>query len=192
MFGLKLKKSAAVLAAALCFCLSGCSGGGSTASADEEAPSVPVLRSTGKPMASLSAENINSGELSFKPGPKQHLTVVTVWSPEWYDKSSEQIRFLESLRSKYSAPGLRIICLAYDTPPAKVKKLIKEQKIPFEIGVGSPELYNKLKVQAVPCYWFLDSDGNTLEACEGLMTFEDMDAKIGGFIRDYGGEPKAE
>ena len=171
------------------FLLTSCGGGGKTSHTNTENKdadhTIPQIRSTGKPLASLSAKVLGTDkELSFRPDSKQHLTIVTLWSPAWFDKSVAQIEALKQLRQKYQAPQLRIICLVYDTQQDKAKKIIKEQAINFEMGLGDSVLYNKLQVKAIPTYWFLDSDGNTLEVVEGLMDYDTLVKRIGLFIRE--------
>ncbi|MBQ7502566.1 redoxin domain-containing protein [bacterium] len=149
------------------------------------ASGIPVLRSTGKPMANVKLSVFDSEDtISLKPKKGQNLTVVALWSPAWFDGSHDEIEALKALQDKYGADSLRVVCLIYDTPKDKISQLIKEQNIPFEIAQGTPEAYEKLEVHSIPSYWFLDSDGNTLAIYEGLMNLEDFDNNIAGLIRD--------
>lgn len=187
--GYKSTLLAAVIIGSLFFPGCGCDSHknepASPASETSEASGLPVLRSTGKPMANVKLSVFNSEDtISLKPKKGQNLTVVALWSPAWFDGSREEIEALKNLQSKYGADSLRVVCLVYDTPKDKIAQLIKEQSIPFEIAQGTPEAYEKLEVHSIPSYWFLDSDGNTLAIYEGLMNLEDFDNNIAGLIRD--------
>lgn len=149
---------------------------------------LPLLQSTGKPMANLTLPAFGSKdnkEISLRPHKGQNLTILTVWSPTWFDGSPTQIEALQEIRKNYPADSLRVICLVYDSPQETVKKAIKEQNITFEIAQGTPQVYEKLPIESIPTYWFLDSDGNTLEVYDALLNSEDLDAKINGLVRDF-------
>ncbi|MBQ7528565.1 redoxin domain-containing protein [bacterium] len=159
-----------------------------TATAEAEKGKLPILQSTGKPMASLTLPAFNSKdnkEIGLRPNKGQNLTILTAWSPAWFDDSPAQIEALKEIRKNYPAESLRIICLVYDSPQDTVKKCITEQNITFEIAQGTPQVYEKLPIESIPTYWFLDSDGNTLEIYEALLNAEDLDAKINGLVRDF-------
>ncbi len=135
---------------------------------------IPSLRSTGKPLALLTAKELNSqAELNFAPKTHQHLTIITIWSPTWFDEHIAQTEALKKVALQYGS-NLRIICLVYDTPLPTAQKLIKTEKLNFEMALGDQQLYKELKVKSIPSYWFLDSDGNLLKNAEGLLTYDDL------------------
>ncbi|MGM9998294.1 MAG: TlpA family protein disulfide reductase [Candidatus Bruticola sp.] len=151
---------------------------------------IPLLRSTGRPLASLKVQALNSKkELSFTPKTNQHLTVVTLWSPTWFDDHKAQIEALKKFSTQCGS-NLRVIMLVYDTPLPTAQKFIKSEKINFEMALGSQQLYDKLQVKSIPSYWFLDSDGNLLSAQEGLMNYEDLQKQLHVFYVENG--PKSE
>ncbi|MGM9991253.1 MAG: TlpA family protein disulfide reductase [Candidatus Bruticola sp.] len=174
-----------MLAISLIFMLavSACNGNfATTEQTDKEA--IPLLRSTGKPMASLKVQSFNSKkELSFTPKTNQHLTIITLWSPTWFDDCKTQIEALKKFQRQYSS-NLRIMALVYDTPLPTAQKLIKSEKINFEMALGNQQLYDKLQVKSIPSYWFLDSDGNLLSVREGLMTYEDLQKQLKVFYAE--------
>ncbi len=153
------------------------------ATASNAATSIPTIQATGRSLAELKAESLLSKtEISFQPTSQEHLTLVTIWSPQWFEEWPQQIEALKELRQKYPSPGLRQICVLYDTPPAQARKLVKNEAIPFEIAVGTPELYKDLQVKCIPSYWFLDSQGQIAAKVEGLMLYEDLEKKVQAII----------
>ena len=145
---------------------------------------IPSLRSTGKPLALLTAQELNSQtELSFAPQTHQHLTIITLWSPTWFDGHTAQTEALKKAALKYGS-NLRIVCLVYDTPLPTAQNFIKKEKLNFEMAVGDQQLYKKLGVKSIPSYWFLDSDGNLLKSVEGLLTYNDLQKLLTTFVND--------
>lgn len=152
--------------------------------AETKNSTIPSLRSTGKPLALLTAKELNSQtELSFAPKTHQHLTIIALWSPTWFDGHIAQTEALKKAALKYGS-NLRIICLVYDTPLPTAQNFVKKEKLNFEMAVGDQQLYKKLGVKSIPSYWFLDSDGNLLKSVEGLLTYNDLQKLLATFIND--------
>ena len=185
----KLKKYFGLLACSFALVLSACTtstnqpNSVSTESTLKNG-AIPSLRSTGKPLALLTAQELNSQtELSFAPKTHQHLTIVTLWSPTWFDDHKTQTEALKKIALQYGS-NLRIICLVYDTPLPTAQKFIKNEKLNFEMALGDQQLYKKLEVKSIPSYWFLDSDGNLLTSEEGLLTYEDLQKLLKTFVSE--------
>lgn len=184
-----LKKYLSLGIFTLAIFLSGCASSVSepdlkSAEAEVKSGSIPSLRSTGKPLALLTAKELNSQtELSFAPKTHQHLTIITLWSPTWFDEHNAQTEALKKIALQYGS-NLRIICLVYDTPLPTAQNFVKKEKLNFEMALGDQQLYKKLGVKSIPSYWFLDSDGNLLKSVEGLLTYNDLQKLLGTFIND--------
>lgn len=186
---LKFKKYLGLWACSLALVLSGCASSieqSDSVSVESElrSGSIPSLRSTGKPLALLTAQKLNSQtELSFAPKTHQHLTIVTLWSPTWFDDHAIQTEALKKISLQYGS-NLRVICLVYDTPLPTAQKYIKSEKLNFDMALGDQQLYKKLEVKSIPSYWFLDSDGNLLKSEEGLLTYEDLQKLLKVFVNE--------
>ena len=186
---LKFKKYLGLWACSLALVLSGCTSSvqqSNSVSVESKlrSGSIPSLRSTGKPLALLTAQKLNSQtELSFAPKTHQHLTIVTLWSPTWFDDHAIQTEALKKISLQYGS-NLRVICLVYDTPLPTAQKYIKSEKLNFDMALGNQQLYKKLEVKSIPYYWFLDSDGNLLKSEEGLLTYEDLQKLLKAFVNE--------
>lgn len=184
-----LKKYLGLGACTLALLLFGCASSPSETDvnqAETEATSeaIPSLRSTGKPLALLTAKDLNSqAEMSFAPKTHQHLTIITLWSPTWFDGHTTQTEALKKIALRYGS-NLRIVCLVYDTPLPTAQNFIKKEKLNFEMALGDQELYKKLGLRSIPSYWFLDSDGNLLKSVEGLLTYNDLQKLVVTFVND--------
>lgn len=186
---LNFKKCLSLGACALALLLSGCTSSinqptSTPPERELKSGSLSYVRSTGKPMALFTARELTSGrELSFAPKTHQHLTIITLWSPTWFDEHKAQTEALKKVALLY-ASNLRIICLVYDTPLPTAKKFIKNENLNFEMALGDQQLYQKLGLKSIPSYWFLDSDGNLLKSVEGLLTYEDLQKLLTTFVND--------
>lgn len=165
------------LAASLC----GCSGKADNNAATGNAGSgkaLPMLQSTGRPLGGKVLKGLNGDNITFKGKDAKPMTIVSLWSPTWFDGSDAQLMQLMDVNNKYGSQGLRIVLMAYEVPAEKAQKEVRVKKIPFEVGIGSPELYETLGVKSIPTTWYLDSDGNLLDRAEGFQTADEISQTI--------------
>ncbi len=149
---------------------------------------VPYIKGTGKSMLNQTITSPQGQAVSLIPSRDQHLTVLSLWCPAWFNGSNVQLQQLVKLNQEYAGRGVRIIVIAYDTPTKEISEAIKNLGITFEIGTGNTTLYDALEMRSIPTTWYLDSAGALVKTVEGFEPYEDMKADIEELCTKYGSE----
>ncbi len=161
---------------------------GQTSSNPQAQVAVPYLKGTGKSMLNQTVTSPQGQAVSLIPSHEQHLTVLSLWCPAWFNGSNVQLQQLVKLHQEFAARGVRIIVIAYDTPTKEISEAIKNMGITFEIGTGNTTLYDALEMRSIPTTWYLDSAGALVKTVEGFEPYEDMKADIEELCAKYGSE----
>lgn len=172
------KLTSALVASALLFAMGCSSQTENKVSVAGSSPTViPVVQGIGQPLPELTVEGPNNEKLSLK-SPEKHLTLVALWAPSWYANSRTQLAELNKLQQQWSGKGLRILGVGYDTKAETLRAAISSDAISFEMGLGNEALYEALKVQALPTYWFIDANGSLITTLEGFQSVESLNQAI--------------
>jgi cytochrome c-type biogenesis protein len=115
--------------------------------------------------------------VGFTPG-TDALTVLEVWAPTWFEQSDEQFQRLQELHERFGNRGVRILCLAYETDPPRVRQAIADHAALFDVALGEEATFDKLELQSLPTTWILDRQGRPLQRLEGFHPLEVLEKHL--------------
>lgn len=142
----------------------------------------PTPGATGTPDAP--AFNLLSAQgeaVTFTPGKK--VTLIAFWSPSWDPDHLAQLRALTELHERYANRGLRIVAVTYDEQPQKVRAVLQEHPVPFEVAVGAENTYERFGLENLPTALLVNREGVTVERFEGHRDVSELGEKIEPLLR---------
>lgn len=145
----------------------------------EGAPPAAVAspRGQGPPLGPLTMQTPSGGTVELRPGGAP-LTLVEVWSPTWFEGADEQFQRLEEIHERWGNRGVRVLAVAYDVATDQVRDAVKRHGALFDVGLGNPETYERLDVQALPTTWLVDREGRVLERLEGYQPLDALEKHL--------------
>jgi len=116
------------------------------------------------------------------PGAKYEVTVVSFFSPTWNPDNASQVGELQKLAQRRGSQPLRILLVAYDEEPKRLRKYLQEHPLPLEVAVGDEATYDSWGLKAIPTTVLVAPDGGTIERIEGQVTADRLWEKISPFF----------
>ncbi|MCA9790747.1 MAG: TlpA family protein disulfide reductase [Candidatus Eremiobacteraeota bacterium] len=110
----------------------------------------------------------------FDPNDSSKVTVLSFWSVTWNPENEAHLDLLNELYERYGNKGLRIIAIAYDEKPEAVKAVMEKRILPFEVAMGTKELYERFKLTSIPATFVVSPGGALRKRLEGLQTVETL------------------
>lgn len=131
----------------------------------------------GKAAAPFTLKDVNGKKFDLKPHLGKDVVVVNFFAT-WCAPCMAEIPTLQDLHEKYGESGLRVILVSIDDAKdaAKVKPIVKEQKVTFPVLLDTQtkvvSLYNPKKV--VPFTVVIGKDGNVASEHMGFKQGDDV------------------
>lgn len=120
--------------------------------------------------------------VEFVPGAKYEVTVVSFFSPTWNPDNASQVAELQKLHQRRGSQPLRIVLVAYDEEPERLRKYLKNHPLPMEVAVGDDATTDSWGLKAIPTTVVVAPDGATIERLEGQVTADRLWDKISPFF----------
>lgn len=127
--------------------------------------------------------------ISFKPGVDKKLTVICFFSVTWDPDGKALLQRLTELHERSAPLGLRIIAISYDEQPKRVKSLVKNLPLAFEVAVGAKSTYERFGLRAIPTFLIIEPKGRLLERFEGHIGVEELQSKIEAYLPGRSAQP---
>ncbi len=140
-------------------------------------PTASPAQGTGSPVPAFTLKDAEGKPVGFTPG-TDALTVLEVWAPTWFEQSDEQFQRLQELHERFGNRGVRILCLAYETDPPRVRQAIADHAALFDVALGEEATFDMLELQSLPTTWILDRQGRPLQRLEGFHPLEVLEKHL--------------
>ena len=144
----------------------------------------PPIQSTASPVQEteipVPAFNLKDAEgksIGFTPG-TDDFTLLEVWAPTWFEQSDEQFQRLQEIHERFGNRGVRVLCLAYETDPPRVRQAIQDHSALFDVALGEEATFDMLQLQSLPTTWILDRQGHPLQRLEGYQPLETLEKHL--------------
>ena len=128
-------------------------------------PTASPAQGTGSPVPAFTLKDAEGKPVGFTPG-TDAVTVLEVWAPTWFEQSDQQFQRLQELHERFGNRGVRILCLAYETDPPRVRQAIQDHAALFDVALGDEATFDMLDLQSLPTTWILDRQGRPLQHLE--------------------------
>lgn len=112
-----------------------------------------------KKALSFTATDIDSNKIVLNEIYKKKQVLLVFWGT-WCKPCIDEIPLLKAIRKKYSIDQLEIIAIAYQSPPEKVRQLIKEQQLDWTHIVNNDSISLLYQVMGYPEIYLIDTNGN--------------------------------
>lgn len=142
----------------------------------------PRARASGPKALPLKLMDPTGEVREFVPGAKFEVTVIAFFSPTWNPDNESQVGELQKLHQRRGSQPLRILLVAYDEEPERLRKYLQAQPLPMEVAVGDDATYDSWGLKAIPTTVLVAPDGGTIERLEGQVTAERLWEKISPFF----------
>jgi thiol-disulfide isomerase/thioredoxin len=111
----------------------------------------------GKPIPTFSMKRVDGGTLNSK-ALKGKVVVLDFWA-SWCGPCKAASPTMQSLYQKYAKQGLVVIGANITDPVAKAAAYPKEHKYTYPFTSGNDAYANKLGIQNIPVFMFIDRKG---------------------------------
>ncbi len=143
----------------------------------------------GKAAAPFTLKDVNGKKFDLKPHLGKDVVVVNFFAT-WCAPCMAELPALQALHEKYGESGVRFVLVSIDDAKdaAKVKPIVKEQKIGFPVLLDTQtkvvSLYNPKKV--VPFTIVIGKDGNVASEHMGFKQGDDarLDEEIAKLLAE--------
>ena len=157
------------------FCLGGCT-------ADLEKKMPVRAKATGPKANALKLTSPTGEAVELVPGAKFEVTVVSFFSPTWNPDNASHVGELQKFFQRRGEQPLRIVLVAYDEEPERLRTYLKEHPVEFEVGVGDQPTFASWNVKAIPTTILVAPDGAIIERLEGQPEAERLWTKVAKFF----------
>lgn len=112
-----------------------------------------------KKALSFTATDIDSNKIILNEIYKKKQVLLVFWGT-WCKPCIDEIPLLRAIRKKYPIDQLEIIAIATQSPPEKVRQLIKEQQLDWTHIVNNNSINLLYQVISYPEIYLIDTNGN--------------------------------
>lgn len=116
------------------------------------------------------------------PGAKFEVTVVSFFSPTWNPDNASHVAQLQKLQQRRGSQPLRIVLVAYDEEPGRLRKYLAANPLSMEVAVGDEGTFEHWKLKAIPTTVLVAPDGATIERLEGQVNADQLWERIAPFF----------
>jgi thiol-disulfide isomerase/thioredoxin len=112
-----------------------------------------------KKALSFTATDIDSNKIILNEIYKKKQVLLVFWGT-WCKPCLDEIPLLRAIRKKYPTDQLEIIAIATQSPPEKVRQLIKEQQLDWTHIINNNSINLLYQVISYPEIYLIDTNGN--------------------------------
>lgn len=119
--------------------------------------------------------------VSFKPGENPQgidATLLIFWSLRWDPNSKTLLNRARELQERCGPRGLRIITIAYDGEPAKIRSFLAGFKLPFAVALAANNTLKNYSVKAIPTSILIAKNGKLIDRWEGYFSTQEQSERI--------------
>ena len=93
--------------------------------------------------------------------------IVNFWAT-WCQPCRRELPSLIELQQRLASRGLEVVAISIDANPSDVEAFLKEQPLPFTIGLDPEhQTADRFGVSSVPATFILDGEGRVVERVDG-------------------------
>jgi thiol:disulfide interchange protein DsbD len=158
------------------------------AAAPQSAAAAPVVPAPAAPSAPATAAASAAGIPAFSPlsgsapETKGKVVVVNFWAT-WCVPCVHEIPGFNKLYRDYAPKGVAVLGIGMDDEGAeRIKPFLAKHPIDYPVGVGSPGMTDKYKLDALPVTLVFDRSGKQIKRFEGLTPENELLAAIRGAL----------
>ena len=124
-------------------------------------------------------KDISLTDLSGQPAKLEcgshRVLIVNLWAT-WCSPCRVEIPYFVELYREFKPQGIEIIGISLDSLNSSgVSSFVRSEKIKYPVYIGNTDdIFNKLKVNAVPVTFIIDSKGRTNHKLVGMYTKDEL------------------
>jgi thiol-disulfide isomerase/thioredoxin len=128
-----------------------------------------VKKFEGKTMPAFSMKDVKTGKVYTNSSLKGKVVILDLWAT-WCGPCKMASPTMQRLHAKYAKQGLVVIGANVDGSDSvsAVKKYADSHKYSYAFTQGNDELSNKLEVQGIPAFLFIDKKGVVRRVATGF------------------------